>query len=117
MLNQYTRGIKLKFLIFICIFSSVYLWNRKTAPAWDGGGSIFFLQNQNVMCGVNEALRGFHLIRPSGNTIAYEFQCEWNTALDFTGFYTAWTGWQDTAPNQFQSVGYLDRHVVQCNND
>jgi len=88
-------------------------YNSRTNPNDWGQGSIFFLDRHNVDCGQGRVLQGFHLYRPSGNTIAYEFSCKADPTVT-NNVYSSQTGWNATGGNERNSANYLDRHNVAC---
>jgi hypothetical protein len=114
---QYTNK-NIIVIIFTCLISSsiCYSANRWTNRNDDGDQSIFFLDRHQVYCGVGEGLQFFHLYRPTGNTIAYEYQCTQSDAIEPT-YYDDYTQWDSTASNEKESTQYLDRHNIQCKTD
>jgi len=91
--------------------------NRVTGRQDWGGGNIYYLDRQNVECPANSAIDGFHLIRPSGNTLAYQFSCRTKCSGMKSGqTYTGRTNPNATSGNKNQSANYLDRHHVSCRN-
>lgn len=76
----------------------------------DGGGSIVYLDRQNVDCGANSVVHGFKLERHDAK-IHYRVTC--SPALPL------WKGVQFTKSTPFNDEGkgqtfYLDRHTVDC---
>jgi hypothetical protein len=49
--------------------------NKSTPTDGDGNGNIVVLDRHNVQCDPNQALTRFHLTRPTGSTISYEYTC------------------------------------------
>jgi len=81
---------------------------QKWTPANDWGrGNTIFLDRHHVDCETG-ALRSFHLYRPRGHQIAYEYICQKD--WEGKGRHAKDTGW-----NQESSAAiYLDRHDVNC---
>lgn len=84
------------------------------ATNWSNG-SVFSLTELNVDCKEKKILKGFHLIRPTTETIAYEFACISNSLIS-NETYEKHTGWNDTG-DEFSSTNHIDRHSVDCGND
>jgi hypothetical protein len=105
------RRVKLEPKEFKCLEKTSF----ETPKNDDGRGSIFYLDRHNVMCGGNEALNMFRLLR-SGNQIYYYFKCvkslEYitNTCQDMN------TMINDINNNERKSLDYLDRHNMDCGN-
>jgi len=89
-------------------------YNSRT-PANDWGqGNVYYLDRHSVDCGRGRVLQGFHLTRPSGNTISYEFACMAHPTVTYN-VYNGQTGWNATnGGNPRHSTNYLDRHNVAC---
>ena len=80
---------------------------KSTKPNHWGGGNSIYLDRHNVDCG-NKALKGFHLRRPRGNQINYNYQCGGTTSGASINKNSGTNNW---------GVGhtlYLDRHKVDC---
>jgi len=92
--------------------------NRLSTPKQDwGGGNIYYLDRQNVACPAKTALDGFQLYRPTGNTLAYKYNCRRNCSGMKSGkTYVGKTRPNATAGNKKHSANYLDRHHVSCRN-
>ena len=80
---------------------------KSTKPNHWGGGNSIYLDRHNVDCG-NKALKGFHLRRPRGNQINYNYQCGGTTS-----------GASINKNSGTNNLGgghtlYLDRHKVDC---
>jgi len=72
-----------------------------------GGGNTIYLDRHKIDC-ETDALRSFHLYRPRGNQIAYEYTCQKD--WDAQGRISKNTGMNKES---WRSV-YLDRHNVDC---
>lgn len=109
------------FLIFLKVVNLIFLRELqeqkllKTNPTEDGYGVVLFLENQNIDCGKGSALQGFHYIRPSYKTLAYEFWCSETNGVTLKTIQMA-TTWGDTGyvMGDKASTHYLDRHFVNC---
>jgi len=80
---------------------------KSTKPNHWGGGNSIYLDRHNVDCG-NKALKGFHLRRPRGNQINYNYQCGGTTSgasINKNSGTNNWGGGHTL---------YLDRHKVDC---
>jgi len=80
---------------------------KSTKPNHWGGGNSIYLDRHNVDCG-NKALKGFHLRRPRGNQINYNYQCGGTTSgasINNNSGTNNWGGGHTL---------YLDRHKVDC---
>ncbi len=89
-------------------------WLKKnTGTNDDGDGSIFYLDRHNVACPAGSAILGFHLFRPSGGKIYYEFDCTASKAIT-NDVITQTTDFTNTDSQEKASMNYLDRHRVQC---
>jgi hypothetical protein len=89
-------------------------YDRRTNSNDAAGGNIFYLDRHSVYCNNNEVLIGFHLLRPAENNIMYEFKCSSN-GVNSSSSYSASTGWNNVNSNWKESLKYLDRHQVLCN--
>lgn len=58
--------------------NNIPVYNKKTQQNDWGEGSIFYLDRHDVDCQNGFLLQGFHLTRPTPNTIAYEYACTKN---------------------------------------
>lgn len=81
---------------------------QKWTPANDwGNGNAIFLDRHHVDCETG-ALRSFHLYRPRGHQIAYEYICQKD--WDAKGRVAKDTGWNVESDKTI----FLDRHDVNC---
>lgn len=81
---------------------------QKWTPANDwGNGNAIFLDRHHVDCETG-ALRSFHLYRPKGHQIAYEYICQKD--WEGKGRVAKDTGWNVESDKTI----YLDRHDVNC---
>jgi hypothetical protein len=89
-------------------------FNRNTPANDDGGGNLHYLDRHAVYCNAGEIMQGFHLYRPTSNTIAYQYRCITHPSVGTqtqdlqTPVNTVNTG------NMLDSTNYLDRHNVAC---
>jgi len=95
--------------------TKIPVFNKKTSPGDWGNGSVFNFDKHNVECGNGFLMQGFHLKRPTPNTLAYEYACVKNIGTNNPNdSYTQNTPWNDTGNNQVSSTNYLDRHSLAC---
>ena len=81
---------------------------QKWTPANDwGNGNAIFLDRHHVDCETG-ALRSFHLYRPRGHQIAYEYICQKD--WEGKGRVAKDTGWNVESDKTI----FLDRHDVNC---
>lgn len=101
-------------VMYLCLFLKINTYNRSTSAEYDREGSVLALDRHGVYSGNLEVLTQFHLYRPYGNQIAYEFTCSTNFNVD-TGYQTTHsTALNSLNSNDKQSVNFLDRHTIQC---
>ncbi|GBF93718.1 hypothetical protein Rsub_06821 [Raphidocelis subcapitata] len=82
---------------------------RTGAQDW-GGGSTVYMDRHNVECGANRVLSDWRLVRPSGNTIAIQYQCgNVPRTSNCQLFATPWAN-----KGGGGQVNFFDRHTVQC---
>lgn len=89
-------------------FSAVAQANQTTAND-DGAGNVVFFDRHVLNCG-QFGMRSMHLIRPSYNQIAFNYQCQ--QAGESTSQFRMTTANDDGGGNMV----YLDRHGVDCYN-
>ncbi len=95
--------------------TKIPVFNKVTRPNDWGNGNIFYLDRHDVECGNGFVMQGFHLKRPTPNTIAYEYACQRNVgSSNPNDSYTKNTEWNETGNNPVSSTNYLDRHTVFC---
>lgn len=103
------KRIKLEPKEFKCLEKSSY----ETPKNEDGSGSIYYLDRHDVMCGGNEALNMFKLVR-NGRNINYYFKCVKSENYITNTCQTLNTPINDTNGNDRKSTDYLDRHNMDC---
>jgi hypothetical protein len=82
---------------------------KRTTPSNDwGNGNLIFLDRHALDCG-DDAINKFHLRRPAGNRINYNYEC-------LEGVNSSKSGWKytGTQPDGGGNTIFLDRHNVNC---
>lgn len=107
-------------IIIICYHFKYLLtidWNRETQINPDNGGSINFLAFLEVMCNPGEALNAFQYFRPTSETMTVRYKCDVNSSISTSSilYWTTYDIISDRGP--FESIMYMDRHNIQCNDD
>ena len=124
---KFTRNaiilVVLSSMISLCLTGLITPRLTTSRQDW-GGGNIYYLDRQNVSCPERTALDAFQLYRPSGNTLAYKYNCRLNCSGMKGGkfgsgpgkTYQGKTKPNATNGNKKRSANYLDRHHVYCRN-
>ena len=87
----------------------VQIQEYRTNPDADGKGNAWYLDRHHVKVPAGQVLTGFHLTRPSGNTIQYQF---WGSPTTRVGPEMATNTPANAAGGG--SLIYLDRHQVMA---
>lgn len=118
--NSYIRSFTLKKLgkeelvykMKSCKINALVLTKKDTGCLNEDSGNIFTLLNHEVKCGNNEFIHYFNFKRENGNT-HYVYDCIYNHTMT-NNCQTKLTFWDDTYPDKYKSIMYLDRHNVAC---
>jgi hypothetical protein len=105
-----------KFFIILFLLLTINSYNRYTTSNDDGDGDVFYLDRHSLMCNDGEALSQFHLYRPNGNRIAYEYTCIKNSAINAIDSYNDQTS-TTKIDDPKENTNYLDRLNVKCKSD
>lgn len=82
--------------------------SRTDANDW-GGGNTIFLDRHNSECKPGQAMSRYHLSRPAGNKVQYEYNC--TSVPDLVKCSDRNTPWNDEGRG---NAIYLDRHDISC---